>query len=73
VVNNKQEVKEIIKIYESYPPLTSRKFCQLAFLKTCLLDTSVETYLLNRNIKYNKQLTIIKSNFNSNYPSYFKE
>ena len=73
VVNNKQEVQEIIKIYKTYPPLTSRKICQLAFLKTCLLDTSVETYLLNRNLKYDKQLTIKKSNFNSNYPSYFKE
>jgi len=73
VVNNKEEVKEIIKIYDSYPPLTSRKICQLAFLKACLFDTSVETYLLNRNNKYNKQLTIIKSNFYSNYPSYFKE
>ena len=73
VVNKKEEVKEIIKIYDTYPPLTSKKICQLAFLKTCLLDTSVETYLLNRNLKYNKQLTIIKSNFNLNYPSYFKE
>lgn len=73
VVNNKEKVKEIIKIFDSYPPLTSRKICQLRFLKTCLLDTSVEKYLLNRNLKYNKQLTIIKSKFNSNYPSYFKE
>jgi len=71
VVNNKQEVKKIINIYETYPPLTSRKICQLAFLKVCLFDTSVESYLLNRNIKYDKQLTIIKSNFK--YPSYFKE
>jgi uncharacterized protein (DUF433 family) len=73
VVNNKQEVQEIIKIFETYPPLTSRKICQLAFLKTCLLDTSVETYLLNRNFKYDKQLTIIKSKLDSNFPSYFKE
>nr|YP_008965354.1 LAGLIDADG [Rhynchosporium commune]AHC02355.1 LAGLIDADG [Rhynchosporium commune] len=73
VVNNKQDVQEIIKIYDSYPPLTSRKICQLAFLKTCLLNTSVETYLFNRNNKYNKQLTIIKSSSSSNYPSYFKE
>jgi len=73
VVNKKQEVEEIIKIYDTYPPLTSRKICQLAFLKTCLVNTSVETYLLNRKLKYDKQLTIIKSNFNLNLPSYFKE
>jgi LAGLIDADG endonuclease len=72
VVNKKQEVEEIIKIYEVYPPLTSKKICQLAFLKTCLTETSVETYLLNRNLKYEKQLTIIESNINLKIPSYFK-
>jgi hypothetical protein len=73
VVNKKQEVEEIIKIYESYPPLTSKKICQLLFLKTCLTQTSVETYLSNRNLKYDKQLTIINSNINFKIPSYFKE
>jgi len=72
VVNRKQEVEEIIKIYDSYPPLTSRKICQLAFLKTCLTQTSVETYLLNRDLKYDKQLTIIKSNIEFKIPTYFK-
>ena len=72
VVNKKQEVEEIIKIYDTYPPLTSKKICQLAFLKTCLTETSVKIYLLNRNFKYNQQLTIIKSNTNFNIPTYFK-
>ena len=71
VVNKKEEVEEIIKIYDTYPPLTSKKICQLAFLKTCLTQTSVETYLLNRDFKYNQQLTIIKSNLNFKIPSYF--
>ena len=73
VVNKKQEIEKIIKIYETYPPLTSKKICQLAFLKTCLIQTSVKTYLLNRNFKYDKQLSIINSNINFNIPSYFKE
>ena len=73
VVNNKQDIKEIIKIFDTYPPLTSRKICQLEFLKTCLTETSVETYLLNRNFKYNQQLNIINSNAYFNIPSYFKE
>ena len=30
VVNSKKEVEEIIKIYDSYPPLTSKKICKLA-------------------------------------------
>jgi len=68
-------VLNIIKIYDTYPPLTSRKICQLAFLKLCLSETSrfvLQTYLLNRALKYDKQLTIIKSNANFNIPSYFK-
>jgi uncharacterized protein (DUF433 family)/autonomous glycyl radical cofactor GrcA len=72
VVNKKQEVEEIIKIYDTYPPLTSKKICQLAFLKTCLTQTSVETYLLNRNLKYHQQLNIIKSNLDLKIPCYFK-
>ena len=75
VVNNKPEVLNIIKIYDTYPPLTSRKICQLAFLKLCLSETSrfaLQTYLLNRVLKYDKQLAIIKSNANFNIPSYFK-
>lgn len=72
LVNKKQEVEEIIKIYDTYPPLTSKKICQLAFLKTCLTQTSLDTYLLNRNFKYDNQLTIIKSNLNFKIPSYFK-
>lgn len=63
---------EIIKIFDCYPPLTSKKICQLAFLKTCLTNTSVETYLLNRDLKYNQQLAIIDSNIYYNIPSYFK-
>ena len=71
VVNSKREVEEIIKIYDTYPPLTSRKICQLAFLKTCLVDTSVDTYLLNRKFKYDKQLSIIKFNSNLNINNLF--
>ena len=56
VVNNKQEIEKIVKIFDTYPPLTSRKICQLAFLKTCLTNTSVESYLLSRELKFDKQL-----------------
>lgn len=88
VVNNKQEIEEIIKIYEIYPPLTSNKICQLAYLKTCLTHTEtlakakiptrdiINTFLLNRNLKYNQQLDIINSKasaINLKIPSYFKE
>nr|YP_009546694.1 LAGLIDADG homing endonuclease [Heterodermia speciosa]AYP35434.1 LAGLIDADG homing endonuclease [Heterodermia speciosa] len=72
VVNSKQEIEKIIKIFDTYPPITSKKICQLAFLKTCLSETSLEFYMLNRKLKYDKQLIIIKSKLNFNIPSYFK-
>ena len=72
VVNKKEEVKEIIKIYDAYPPLTSKKICQLEFLKTCLNEISVKAYLFNRNNKYDKQLAILENNINFNVPDYFK-
>lgn len=72
VVNNKQKIEEILKIYDSYPPLTSSKICQLAFLKTCLTETSVKTYMSNRNFKYDKQLIITKRNIDVKTLTYFK-
>ncbi len=72
VVNNRETIIEIIKIFDLYPLLTSRKICQLEFLKKCLLDNSsavwrsqkqqVENYLLNRNFKYINQSSIINKN-----------
>jgi len=61
---------EIIQIFDSYPPLTSKKICQLAFLKTCLTETSVEKYLYTRDTKFKEQSAIINANFK--LPTYFK-
>lgn len=61
VVNSKETIKEIIRIFETYPPLTSKKICQLVFLKTCLLKNSVDWYLSNRNSKYINQPAILNS------------
>jgi hypothetical protein len=61
VTSNNKTVKNIIKIFDTYPPLTSKKICQLRFLKECILRDSVDWYLLNRNNKYNEQLSIINS------------
>ena len=61
VVNNKKTVQNIIKIFDTYPPLTSKKICQLRFLQESILRDSVDWYLLNRNKKYNEQLSIINS------------
>ena len=79
VVNKKETIQEIIKIFYIYPLLTSRKICQLNFLKECLLRNSVEWYLLNRDNKYNNQLSIIRSDIFGlekgvfTLPNYFNE
>ena len=70
VVNKKEEIMEVIKIFDTYPPLTSKKICQLAFLKTCLTETSVEKYLFTRDTKFKEQSAIINANFK--VPTYFK-
>ena len=70
VVNKKEEIMEVIKIFDTYPPLTSKKICQLAFLKTCLTETSVEKYLFTRDTKFKEQSAIINANFK--LPTYFK-
>lgn len=77
VVNKKEDILNIIKIFEYYPLLTSRKICQLNFLKKCILKNSIDWYLNNRNNKYDNQLSIIKSNTSGldknvlNIPSHF--
>lgn len=78
VVNKKEIIQEIIKIFDTYPLLTSKKICQLEFLKKCLLENSVDFYLLNRNFRYRNQLAIINSDpfgLERNYfvlPNHFK-
>jgi hypothetical protein len=78
VVNRKETIKEIIRIFETYPPLTSKKICQLVFLNRCLLENSVDWYLSNRNSKYINQPAILNSDpfgveINSfALPNYFK-
>jgi LAGLIDADG endonuclease len=73
VVNKKETILEIIKIFELYPLLTSKKICQLEFLKTCLKDNSVNKYLSTRNSKYINQTNIINYNLLlTGLPNYFK-
>jgi hypothetical protein len=75
-INDKEKIIKIIKIFDTYPLLTSKKICQLEFLKKCLIENSVENYLLNRNSKYLNQSIIINSNkkyfYNDKLPDYFK-
>ena len=72
VVNKKEEIIKIIEIFDTYPLLTSKKICQLAFLKACLAHSCVESYLSNRNNKYDKQSDVITYSANLKLPSHFK-
>ena len=82
VVNNREAIKEIIKIFDSYPLLTSRKICQLEFLKKYIYNNLesennlINNYLSDRNFKYINQSSIINSNSLNNgfaviFPTYF--
>lgn len=62
VVDDKKEISEIIKIFDKYPLLTSRKICQLQFLKTCLNDLCIDSYFKTRDFKYDRQKAIILGN-----------
>lgn len=65
-------VKKILNIFEKYPLLTSRKICQLEYLKQCMVDRSWNYHLQTRDLKYNNQQQFIddyKNHFK--IPSYF--
>ena len=75
VAEDKKIIQQIIEtVFESYPPLTSRLHFQLAFLKKCLQNSSIDNYFLNRQIKFmqqnqyiqemNKQFCIPQNYFN---------
>lgn len=70
VEDDKLRIEEIIKIFEKYPPLTARKYCQLEFLKSCLKHNNVELYLKERENKYsNAQFYLFQDK--KDLPSYF--
>ena len=71
VVNDKKKINNIIKIFNSYPPITSRLKAQLAFMLECFNKNNVEWYLNERNNKYNN-FNIINQSYNIDY-YYFNE
>jgi len=59
VVNDREEVSRIIKLFDKYPLLTARKICQLRFLKKCLKSPNIDEYFATRDEKYSDVDTII--------------
>lgn len=57
VMNDKQDIINLINnIFNKYPLITKRKQYQLAFLKLCLINNSIDDYFINRNLKYDISL-----------------
>jgi len=69
VMDNKKDIYKTIKIFEKYPPLTSRLKAQLKFMLECFDHQSVEKYLNTRDDKYLNNIT----NLNMENIPYFKE
>jgi hypothetical protein len=63
VVDNKNTIKRIISIFETYPPLTTRLQCQLKFMTECYNHNNILSYLKERDLKYNDQINLLKKEF----------
>jgi hypothetical protein len=64
-VNDKKHIKNMINIFISYPPLTSKLRAQLAFMLECLKKNNVDWYLKARDTKYlNANTDIVNINYN---------
>lgn len=61
------DVKRILAILDKYPPLTSRKVCQHAYLKHLMLNRDWNYHLKTRDSKYDTQEQLIK-----HYKHHFK-
>lgn len=72
VIVSRKDIKTALFILNQYPLLTTRKRCQLEFMKQCLKNRSVNFYLENRDLKYDKQPEMIAL-LNKNFirPDYF--
>ena len=72
-IESKKDIYKIINILDKYPLLTSRKICQLEFLKKYLENRDLEKYLNEKDFKFDKQNSIINY-YNNNFiiPDYFK-
>lgn len=68
VVDSRKSILKIIKIFDTYPPLTSRLQAQLNFMLECFKRNDVEWYLNSRNSKYLTRDTSVNIDY-----SYFNE
>lgn len=75
VASSQKSTRQILKIFEKYPLLTSRKICQLNHLKQCIARSPRcrwSYHLATRDSRYDQQRQIVQ-HFNQNFltPEYF--
>lgn len=63
VINDKKIFNNtIIPLFEQYPPLTSRMRLQYLFFKKFMLNSNIEEYFIERNLKYqNRDLVALNA------------
>lgn len=74
VANDSKHIIFLAEIFKKYPPLTTRMFCQLGFLNTCLQHgLSIEEYFIKRETKLvlRTELAKIRDNQNIELPGHF--
>jgi LAGLIDADG endonuclease. len=59
VIVSRKDIKTALFILNQYPLLTTRKRCQLEFMRQCIKERSVNFYLQKRDLKYDKQPEMI--------------
>lgn len=73
VVDNKEQIQEIIKIFDEYPPITTKMELQVRFMKACLAGVTMGAYLSQREQKYAEQASMaeVRNGRKLEEPSYF--
>lgn len=72
VANSQSSIKKIFNVFKRYPPLTSRKICQLNHVQACLKNRSWLYHKETRDFKYENQSEILKKlNADFEIPFYF--
>ena len=66
VADSRDVIRQLVGIFDKYPPLTTRVRCQLFFLKQCLYfqgttAESVQWYLDNRNDKFSHVVPFVSA------------
>lgn len=72
VAVSQNSTRKIFNIFEKYPLLTSRKICQLNYLKQCMANRAWSYHCETRDHRYDQQRQIVE-HFNQNFvrPKYF--